>query len=164
MATDTQKLLQENPSKTLGVDPPADSNASLKNRLQEDAPNTTIPLSPTDNPVSNVSSKEPDESKVGGSAGAADPVASSPTNTATVSDIQKKIRRAERFGMPVQLSEEEKRNSRAERYMMIDFYASSTDRSSPTAHELVNHDKLLLVHFFRKRSQFRMELLNPAPP
>ncbi|GLT79293.1 hypothetical protein SLA2020_507860 [Shorea laevis] len=32
-----------------------------------------------------------------------------------VSDIQKKIRRAERFGMPVQLSEEEKRNSRAER-------------------------------------------------
>ncbi|XP_034695057.1 uncharacterized protein LOC117921306 isoform X2 [Vitis riparia] len=116
MATDTQKLLQENPSKTLGVDPPADSNASLKNRLQEDAPNTTIPLSPTDNPVSNVSSKEPDESKVGDSAGAADPVASSPTNTATVSDIQKKIRRAERFGMPVQLSEEEKRNSRAERF------------------------------------------------
>lgn len=34
---------------------------------------------------------------------------------ATVTDIQKKIRRAERFGMPVQLSEGEKRNSRAER-------------------------------------------------
>lgn len=33
----------------------------------------------------------------------------------SVSDIQKKIRRAERFGMSVQLSEEEKRNSRAER-------------------------------------------------
>ncbi|KAJ9694609.1 hypothetical protein PVL29_010202 [Vitis rotundifolia] len=116
MATDTQKLLQENPSKTLGADPPADSNASLKNRLQEDPPNTTTPLSSTDNPVSNVSSKEPDESKVGGSAGTASPVASSPTNTATVSDIQKKMRRAERFGMPIQLSEEEKRNSRAERF------------------------------------------------
>ncbi|GKV05721.1 hypothetical protein SLEP1_g17696 [Rubroshorea leprosula] len=33
-----------------------------------------------------------------------------------VSNIQKKVRRAERFGMPVQLSEEEKRNSRAERF------------------------------------------------
>ncbi|KAG5544404.1 hypothetical protein RHGRI_016979 [Rhododendron griersonianum] len=32
-----------------------------------------------------------------------------------VSSIQKKIRRAEQFGMPVQLSEEENRNSRAER-------------------------------------------------
>ncbi|THG03766.1 hypothetical protein TEA_003741 [Camellia sinensis var. sinensis] len=34
-----------------------------------------------------------------------------------VSDTKKKIRRAERFGMPVQLSEQEKRNSRAERGM-----------------------------------------------
>ncbi|CAL5351211.1 unnamed protein product [Camellia sinensis] len=33
-----------------------------------------------------------------------------------VSDTKKKIRRAERFGMPVQLSEQEKRNSRAERF------------------------------------------------
>ncbi|KAL1545887.1 protein MODIFIER OF SNC1 11-like [Salvia divinorum] len=31
-------------------------------------------------------------------------------------DIQKKMKRAERFGMPVNLSEEEKRNSRAERF------------------------------------------------
>ncbi|PPD74498.1 hypothetical protein GOBAR_DD28574 [Gossypium barbadense] len=31
-------------------------------------------------------------------------------------DIQKKIRRAERFGVPIQLSEQEKRNSRAERF------------------------------------------------
>lgn len=36
-------------------------------------------------------------------------------NDGPVSDTQKKIRRAERFGMPVQLSEQEKRNSRAER-------------------------------------------------
>ncbi|KAE8719064.1 TerC integral membrane domain-containing protein isoform 1 [Hibiscus syriacus] len=33
-----------------------------------------------------------------------------------VNDVQKKIRRAERFGVPVQLSEQEKRNSRAERF------------------------------------------------
>nr|XP_016480866.1 PREDICTED: uncharacterized protein LOC107801956 [Nicotiana tabacum] len=31
-------------------------------------------------------------------------------------DIQKKMKRAERFGVPVQLSEEDKRNSRAERF------------------------------------------------
>ncbi|KAK5804315.1 hypothetical protein PVK06_031964 [Gossypium arboreum] len=31
-------------------------------------------------------------------------------------DTQKKIRRAERFGLPIQLSEQEKRNSRAERF------------------------------------------------
>ncbi|MQL91926.1 hypothetical protein Taro_024547 [Colocasia esculenta] len=34
-----------------------------------------------------------------------------------VTDLQKKLLRAERFGMPVQLSEEEKRSSRAERYI-----------------------------------------------
>ncbi|KAK1409819.1 hypothetical protein QVD17_36348 [Tagetes erecta] len=34
----------------------------------------------------------------------------------SVTDTQRKIRRAERFGMPVKLSEEEKRNSRAERF------------------------------------------------
>ncbi|XP_047337431.1 protein MODIFIER OF SNC1 11-like isoform X2 [Impatiens glandulifera] len=31
-------------------------------------------------------------------------------------DVEKKIRRAERFGVPVQLSEQEKRNTRAERF------------------------------------------------
>ncbi|XP_058109951.1 protein MODIFIER OF SNC1 11 isoform X2 [Magnolia sinica] len=48
-------------------------------------------------------------------------ISPSPTETvgsapAAVSDLQKKLRRAERFGMPVQLSEEEKRSSRAERF------------------------------------------------
>lgn len=37
-------------------------------------------------------------------------------------DIQKKIRRAERFGMPVQLSEAEKRSSRAERYVFMHIF------------------------------------------
>lgn len=34
----------------------------------------------------------------------------------TVTDIEKKMKRAERFGVAVHLSEKEKRNSRAERY------------------------------------------------
>ncbi|KAJ0704670.1 hypothetical protein HanPI659440_Chr14g0565171 [Helianthus annuus] len=37
----------------------------------------------------------------------------------SVTDTQRKIRRAERFGMPVKLSEEEKRNSRAERILYV---------------------------------------------
>lgn len=36
-----------------------------------------------------------------------------------VTDIQKKMKRAERFGVAVQLSEKEKRNSRAERYSIF---------------------------------------------
>lgn len=36
-------------------------------------------------------------------------------------DVQKKMNRAERFGVAVQLSEEEKRNSRAERYRFFCF-------------------------------------------
>lgn len=41
----------------------------------------------------------------------------SPTDT----DLQKKLRRAERFGVPVLLSEKEKRNSRAERFILESF-------------------------------------------
>ena len=108
MATDTQKLLQENPSKTLGANPLADSNASLKNRFQEYAPNTTTPLSSIDNPVSYVPSKELDESMVGGSTSVAALVASSPTNTATILDIQKKIHQAGWFRILMQLSEQKK--------------------------------------------------------
>ncbi|GFP87838.1 protein modifier of snc1 11 [Phtheirospermum japonicum] len=38
-----------------------------------------------------------------------------------VTDVQKKMKRVERFGMPVHLSEEEKRNSRAERYSIYNY-------------------------------------------
>ena len=38
---------------------------------------------------------------------------------APLSDVEKKIRRAERFGISVQLSEQEKRNSRAQRYNLF---------------------------------------------
>ncbi|KAJ4908889.1 Protein MODIFIER OF SNC1 11 [Raphanus sativus] len=55
----------------------------------------------------NVSSEKKDEanSKAIGS-----------TDSVDADDIQKKIRRAERFGVSVKLTEEEKRNSRAERF------------------------------------------------
>ncbi|CAN1135409.1 Protein MODIFIER OF SNC1 11 [Linum perenne] len=42
--------------------------------------------------------------------------ASGPESTESVTDTEKKLRRAERFGISVKLSEVEKRNSRAERY------------------------------------------------
>ncbi|ERM95664.1 hypothetical protein AMTR_s00023p00196060 [Amborella trichopoda] len=43
-------------------------------------------------------------------------VAGNPSvSTGPISEIEKKYKRAERFGMPVQLSEQEKRKSRAER-------------------------------------------------
>ncbi|KAL7133392.1 hypothetical protein ABFS83_12G137400 [Erythranthe nasuta] len=45
-------------------------------------------------------------------------------------DIQKKAKRAERFGMTVHLSEEEKRNSRAERFG-AGFAANKLDTSKP---------------------------------
>jgi SAP domain-containing ribonucleoprotein len=51
--------------------------------------------------------------------GASSAAAQNPTAAATVAtgatDLEKKMRRAERFGTPVVMSEEEKRSSRAER-------------------------------------------------
>ncbi|PHT36382.1 hypothetical protein CQW23_24082 [Capsicum baccatum] len=87
MATTTAQQNQENPIKTL--DQPSDPN----------------PTAETVSPPTSDSAKE--ETK----AAAADGDDSCQGN-----DIQKKMKRAERFGMPVQLSEQEKRNSRAERF------------------------------------------------
>ncbi|EHA8588091.1 hypothetical protein COCNU_scaffold004099G000020 [Cocos nucifera] len=53
---------------------------------------------------------------------------SEPLAAAPATDLEKKVRRAERFGMPVQLSEEEKRSARAQRFdflksLLISFFA-----------------------------------------
>ncbi|CAK9320031.1 unnamed protein product [Citrullus colocynthis] len=88
--------LGENPSQTL--DPTISSSAQTP---------ASVPPSSTDGG----SSKERDESKGSGKASVED-------DGAPVSDVQRKMRRAERFGISVQLSEEEKRNSRAERFGM----------------------------------------------
>ena len=68
-------------------------------------------------PSDDVNSSPKDESKsVGDSPAVGSEAVKNEDGDAPVTDIQKKIRRAERFGTSVQLSEEEKRNSRAERY------------------------------------------------
>ena len=87
---------EENPNKTLDpASPKPDADPT---------PTPTPPLSADD--------KTPPESKN------ATPPPADAANDAPLSDIQKKIRRAERFGISVQLSEKEKRNSRAERYRL----------------------------------------------
>ncbi|GFQ06832.1 protein modifier of snc1 11 [Phtheirospermum japonicum] len=45
-------------------------------------------------------------------------------DSGAVTDIQKKAKRVERFGMPVQMTEKEKRNSRAERFLSFRIYYS----------------------------------------
>lgn len=57
--------------------------------------------------------------EAGLSKGTESPVLSPAENDAVpANDIDKKMRRAERFGVPVQLTEAEKRNSRAERFVL----------------------------------------------
>lgn len=91
--SNSKNPLGENPSQTL--EPTISSSAQTP---------ASVPPSSTDGG----SSKEGDESKCSGKPSAGD-------DGAPVSDVQRKMRRAERFGISVQLSEEEKRNSRAER-------------------------------------------------
>ena len=64
-------------------------------------------MTPALSVVSGEKKEEPDTKAVGSSAAGDD--VSSPLD-----DVQKKIRHAERFGVSVKLTEEEKRNSRAE--------------------------------------------------
>ncbi|KAJ6839697.1 protein MODIFIER OF SNC1 11-like [Iris pallida] len=70
-------------------------------------------------------SEETDTCEVGGD-GAEDPREAKPPSipseensappAAPATNLKKKARQAERFGLPIQLSEQEKRNSRAERF------------------------------------------------
>ncbi|KAF8397601.1 hypothetical protein HHK36_016521 [Tetracentron sinense] len=120
MATEMQKprdreLDEELLNKALETDP---TNPSLTDRLDESSnPSTRPSMQPsTEDPLTEISLKEREESKESESPSAEVSLGSTATETVPVSIIQKKIRRAERFGMPVQLSEEEKRNSRAERF------------------------------------------------
>ncbi|KAA3455060.1 protein MODIFIER OF SNC1 11-like [Gossypium australe] len=89
---------EENPKKTLDAASPS---------MDKSDPPSSSTLSDAE-----VSLKEGDGLKTTGTAvGLAAGESSGPAD-----DIQKKIRRAERFGVPIQLSEKEKRNSRAERF------------------------------------------------
>ncbi|XP_060176577.1 protein MODIFIER OF SNC1 11-like isoform X2 [Lycium barbarum] len=96
MATTTAQQNPENPIKTLDQ-PPSDPNPTAETA----SPPNSAPESPT-------------------SAGAKEEIKAATGDDDSCqgndSNIQKKMKRAERFGMPVKLSEEEKRNSRAERF------------------------------------------------
>ncbi|KAK9733473.1 hypothetical protein RND81_04G069900 [Saponaria officinalis] len=104
MATKTQKPSPknpkiENPDKTLTLKSPNMVDLNHESPLSGDTPH-----SPAD--------KRNEDSIVG--KGASMPLVS-PTG-GVPNDIDKKMKRAERFGVPVLMSEEEKRNSRAERF------------------------------------------------
>ncbi|EOY07680.1 Uncharacterized protein TCM_022057 isoform 3, partial [Theobroma cacao] len=89
---------EPNPKKTVDSPPPSTGKS--------DPPSAVAPA------AAEVSLKESEGSKITGTT-----VSSVAGDSGgSVNDIQKKIRRAERFGVPVQLSEQEKRNSRAERF------------------------------------------------
>lgn len=107
-----EKIPQEeevdNPVETLGsADPPPNAQPDQ-------------PVNGSDHPPSSVAgavADGPAEEEAGELKAAVDPADSQAgKGSEPVDDVQKKIRRAERFGMPVQLSEQEKRNSRAERF------------------------------------------------
>lgn len=100
MATTTVVQKEENPGKTLKPHEPSDP-----------------PPRPTEAPNGNTSSDADAPSKDGGDEESKLAIGDSTTtdNSGSATDTQEKIRRAERFGMLVQLSEPEKRNSRAER-------------------------------------------------
>ncbi|KAJ4979989.1 hypothetical protein NE237_010769 [Protea cynaroides] len=85
--------------------------ASFTDRLDE----FTNPSSRSSDPATDAP-KEEEVSKESDSVGTDAMTCPANAATAPVSDLQKKIRRAERFGVSVQLSEAEKRNSRAERF------------------------------------------------
>ncbi|KAF5471750.1 hypothetical protein F2P56_008520 [Juglans regia] len=107
MATESEKSnpsilpAQENPVKTL------DSTVSEPD-LHEHSPNNIL-TKDCEDPNSTVSSPAGDDGPV--------------------SNIQKKTRRAERFGITLQLTEEEKRNSRAERFGLCDASVAPDDES-----------------------------------
>lgn len=124
--TTTTTQAEENPSKTLITTdhqqpPPSDSDSHHHPTEAApefgDSPAIRQPPPPSSAAVEASQKESGDESK----AIEGDPVKSDSGggDSVTPTDTLKKIRRAERFGMPVKLSEEEKRNSRAERYIHI---------------------------------------------
>ncbi|KAM6569158.1 hypothetical protein CsatB_017143 [Cannabis sativa] len=85
---------------------------------------TADPLPPLQDPkLDDVPEKELDD---GSKPYPADSSAAENATAPPFSDIEKKIRRAERFGITVQLSEVERRNSRAERFGTVAGSASPT--------------------------------------
>nr|XP_004246720.1 protein MODIFIER OF SNC1 11 [Solanum lycopersicum] len=100
--TTTAAQLPENPIKTLVQSPDPNPTAVSEAPAHDSA--TDSLKSPTSDGVKDQAKLDKAADGGGGGGGGKD------------TDIQKKMKRAERFGMTVQLSEEEKRNTRAERF------------------------------------------------
>ncbi|ONI03217.1 hypothetical protein PRUPE_6G244900 [Prunus persica] len=115
MATETQKLSDtnpalENPKKTL--DPsPIPPTATNPDRPEDPPTDTPSDPAPSSEVVSEENGSKADSEDPKTAAGSEAGDGAAPANS-----IQKKMRRAERFGISVQMTEEEKRNSRAERF------------------------------------------------
>ncbi|KAB2048126.1 hypothetical protein ERO13_A13G076000v2 [Gossypium hirsutum] len=114
MATTTDKPLATARNSAAPSSVANSSAEPISKKTAEPALPSTDKLDPpsSDISASEVPLKESKGWKTGRTAGGS----ASGGGSAPVNDIQKKIRRAERFGVPVQLSEQEKRNSRAERF------------------------------------------------
>ncbi|KAJ4831460.1 hypothetical protein Tsubulata_016748 [Turnera subulata] len=125
MATQTENPIaaEGNPSKAPTATAPASTNPDQADNPTPAASSTaTDPAvdSGTDEPKKGAEeSKDKKDTSVSPVSGP----------TAAVTDTEKKIRRAERFGINVQLSEEEKRNSRAERFGTAAAAASASPSS-----------------------------------
>ncbi|GAB4833712.1 hypothetical protein Ancab_031959 [Ancistrocladus abbreviatus] len=122
MATATQKPTTQNtqsekPEKTLAPPSPQRQNP-IHRKHKEDSSNPSVkPQSVSENSNADSAKANDDDSRAKGTQNPIGVTVVSPAaNSSPATDIQKKLRRAERFGVPVQLSEEEKRNSRAERF------------------------------------------------
>ncbi|KAM4078136.1 hypothetical protein ACB094_09G014300 [Castanea mollissima] len=129
--TTTTAAAEENPKQTLDDDStttaavPPTTTTTEPDHLEEEEEEEEEPTDEaSDQPsVTTVDSdaKSCDESKsavavAAAAAATASPVAGDVVDANPDSNIQKKIRRAERFGISLQLTEEEKRNSRKERF------------------------------------------------
>lgn len=100
--TTTAAQIPENPIKTL-VQSPDQNPAAVSEAPPHDSATESLKSPPSDGAKDQV---KLDPAADGGGGG-------------KDTDIQKKMKRAERFGTTVQLSEEEKRNTRAERYFFL---------------------------------------------
>lgn len=101
---------------TLDASPP--STAAKPSPLLPN-PSSTVPTAPSPSDPSVATS---DETKNKGEVEKGEQKAAVPLTsptTGSVTDLEKKMRRAERFGVAVVMSEEEKRNNRAERYDLL---------------------------------------------
>lgn len=122
---DSHEPTEDASKKTLDAPPPA---SAVK----------PAPLPPNPSPPSADPTTDDDATGKGGAPANGDhkpsvPLTSASTGAAT--DLEKKMRRAERFGMSVVMSEEEKRNTRAERYAV-----STSTRTFSIFSLLTRHD------------------------